>query len=297
MPLRLHNSCRPSGVIKVNVVCVGDCGIDRYLPSNESRVGGITANFARNARQQFPEDDIIHIVSCVGTDSGADLVLSDLPSSGIECHISQLEGSTSLQEIRVQTDGEKEFVHYDQGVLENFCVDREQRRLIETADVLVAPVYQQILGFFDRLMAIGPAGAACVDFADFREHPEFDLLDRYIERIDIAFFGLTLDDKQIIDRLARRASDRGKLFVVTLGADGSRAFQGSKQFDCPAISVERVVDTTGAGDAYAAGFMSAYSHGASIDHSMQRGASVAANNVKHAGAFVDSRLPSKQHSS
>jgi sugar/nucleoside kinase (ribokinase family) len=277
----------------MDIVCVGDCGIDRYLPSKIACVGGITANFARNARQQFPKDDVIHVVSCVGSDSSADLILSTLSSSGIECHISKLAGSTSLQEIRIQPNGEKEFLHYNEGVLGKFDFDQEQRQLIETADVVVAPIYQQITGLFDRLMAIGRRGATCIDFADFLEHPDFDLLDRYVERIDIAFFGLTLDDMRIIDRLAKRARDRDKLFVVTLGDDGSRAFQGSQEFECPAVPVNRVVDTTGAGDAYAAGFMSAYSHGASIDLSMQRGASVAADNVKHVGAFTDNRLPIK----
>jgi sugar/nucleoside kinase (ribokinase family) len=280
----------------MDIVCVGDCGIDRYLPSNKTCVGGITANFARNARQQFPEDDIISVVSCVGTDRSADLILSTLSKSGIECHISKLAGSTSLQEIRVQPNGEKKFVHYNEGVLGRLNFNQAQRQLIETADVVVAPVYQQILGLFDRLMAISPPGATCIDFADFLEHPDFDLLDRYIERIDIAFFGLTLDDISIIDRLAKRARDRDKLIVITLGGDGSRAFQGSQKFECPAISVNRVVDTTGAGDAYAAGFMSAYSHGVSIDLSMQRGASIAAGNVMHMGAFADNGLSYKQHS-
>ncbi len=271
----------------MHIVCVGDCGTDRYLPSDATHVGGITANFARNARRQLPGEDVVHVVSCVGSDAGADLVLSNLPRFGVECHISTLPGSTSLQQIRIQPSGEKHFVHYDEGVLGHFEFDAEQARLIKTADVVVAPVYQQILGLFDRLMTVGPTGTLCVDFADFLEHPDFDLLDRYIEHIDIAFFGLDMNENAIIEQLASRARARDKLFVITLGSDGSRVFQGSRQFEHPAIPVDRVVDTTGAGDAYAAGFLSAYLHGASIDLSMQRGASVAADNIGQMGAFTD----------
>lgn len=271
----------------MDIVCVGDCGIDRYLPSNTVRVGGITANFARTARRQLPGEDVVHVVSCVGSDPGADLVLAALSRAGIECHISTLAGSTSLQEIRIQPNGEKEFVHYDEGVLGQFDFDPEQTRIIQKADAVVAPVYQQILGLFDRLMAISATGTLCIDFADFLEHPDFDLLERYIEHIDIAFFGLNVSEIAIISELARRARARDKLFVITLGSDGSRVFQGDQAFDHPAIAIDRVVDTTGAGDAYAAGFMSAYLHGASIDQSMQRGSSVAADNVGHMGSVSD----------
>jgi sugar/nucleoside kinase (ribokinase family) len=54
----------------MKVVCVGDCGVDHYLPSGEQRFGGITANFARHARKEFRADDEIHIVSCIGDDDG-----------------------------------------------------------------------------------------------------------------------------------------------------------------------------------------------------------------------------------
>jgi len=55
----------------MDVVCVGDCGIDHYLPSDKLYFGGITANVARHAHDCFPAKDRIRIVSCVGDDRGA----------------------------------------------------------------------------------------------------------------------------------------------------------------------------------------------------------------------------------
>ena len=69
---------------ELSVVCVGDCGIDHYLPSADRYFGGITANFARHAQDEFADDDVIRIVSCVGNDDGASLVLLSLADSGIE---------------------------------------------------------------------------------------------------------------------------------------------------------------------------------------------------------------------
>ena len=269
----------------MDVVCVGDCGVDLYLPTGQRHFGGITANFARHARREFRDDDRIHIVSCVGDDAGGALVLSSLAGSGIECHIDRLPGRTPVQTIEVQPDGEKDFVHYDEGVLRNFHFDDAARRLIAGSDLMVAPVYLQIVGLFDELMAIPTEGLVSVDFADFLLDPDFHLLERHLDNIDIAFFGLSSGDTETIDRLRVLADRQQKLIVVTLGPGGSRSFAGSRHYDCRAAPVDAIVDTTGAGDAYAAGFLSRYCHGASIEACMQHGAKVAASVIGRIGSF------------
>lgn len=269
----------------MNIVCVGDCGVDHYLPSNEVLFGGITANFARHARQQFPADDIVQIISAVGNDAGAKLVLESLNDSDIHCHISKLDGTTPVQYIEVQPDGERKFVSYDAGVLNDFRFGHKEKQIIKSADLLVAPVYLQIVGLFDELMSINPVGRTAVDFADFLQHPDFGLLEKHVSNIDIGFFGLSADDTATISRIQTLARQYDKLFVVTLGANGSCAFQGGDRFDCPAVSVENVIDTTGAGDSFAAGFLSRYCHGQDICRSLKSGANLAAAVVQRHGAF------------
>lgn len=268
----------------MDVVCVGDCGVDHYLPSGERRFGGITANFARHAISEFAPDDTIRIISCVGRDDGAALVNSSLQGSGIDCHVTQIDGSTPVQYIEIEANGEKRFVRYDEGVLREFCFSDEQVKLIEASDLLVAPVYLQIVGLFDKLMEIQTRGRISIDFADFLQHPDFELLDRHIEAIDVGFFGLTSADANAIGELAQRASQYEKLFVVTLGADGSRVFDGSTEYRLEALPVNKVVDTTGGGDAYAAGFLSHYCDGAGIQECMVRGASLAAQVISRVGS-------------
>ncbi len=84
--------------------------------------------------------------------------------------------------------------------------------------------------------------------------------------------------------IGRQAAAHNKLFVVTLRAVGSRAFQGSDSFSCPAVPVDEVVDTTGPADAFAAGFFSQYCYGASVSASLMKGALLSADIIQRAGA-------------
>jgi sugar/nucleoside kinase (ribokinase family) len=269
----------------MKIVCVGDCGIDHYLPSGEQRFGGITANVVRHARTQFPSEDEIHLVSCIGDDEGARLVMSELQTTDVECHIQRLSGSTPVQYIEIKDDGERDFVRYDEGVLRDFTFDPATRKIIADSDVLIAPVYLQIVDLYDDLMAIDTRGLTAIDFADFLQHPDFELLERHLDSIDVAFFGLSVADVETVSHIRKLAMQTNKLFIVTLGDAGSRAFIGKECVECPVIPVNEVVDTTGAGDAYAAAFLSRYCHGGEIIESMHYGASVAANVVGKLGSW------------
>jgi fructoselysine 6-kinase len=147
----------------------------------------------------------------------------------------------------------------------------------------VAPVYLQIVDLFHELLSIETSGLTAIDFADFQQHPDFALLDDNIDKVDIGFFGLSVDDDAAVERIASLAARHDKLFVTTLGANGSRAFHGARQVQCDAVPVGKAVDTTGAGDAFAAGFLSRYCHGAEVDTSMQHGAELAATVIARLG--------------
>ena len=269
----------------MEIACVGDCGVDIYQPSGETRVGGITANVARHARATFEPEDDIYVVSCVGDDRAAGLVLDAFVDSGINCHISRMPGKTPVQYIEIKPDGERHFVHYEPGVLAEFRFSEAQRNVIASADIVVAPVYLQIVGLFDAMMSIPTRGTVAIDFADFLEHPDFDLLHSHIDRIDIGFFGLTSDDTAAIREIARLAADHHKLFVVTLGADGSIVFSADTRFEGVALPVSQVVDTTGAGDAFATAFLAGYCRNGDIDAAIAKGSALAASVVEHLGSY------------
>ena len=269
----------------MHVVCVGDCGVDRYLPLEQDRAGGITLNFAVHARRLFASEDRVSIVSALGDDAEANVVTTALDGLPIEAYLAELPGRTSIQYIDLDPSGEKIFVRYEQGVLGNHRVGPVEHAIVEEADLLVAPHYEQITNFFDSVMNTSSKGLRVVDFADIAQHPSATNVRRYSDRFDIAFLGLSRAHNALIDKVAALASETDTLIVVTLGADGSLALSRGDRHESPAVPVGRVVDTTGAGDSFAAGFLSEYCESRNIGASLEKGALEAAQTIQRIGAF------------
>jgi sugar/nucleoside kinase (ribokinase family) len=85
---------------------------------------------------------------------------------------------------------------------------------------------------------------------------------------------------------------RGKVetLVVTRGEHGALATRGAERAEAAAEPVGEVVDTTGAGDLFAAGFLFGYSRGKSLEQSLKLGAIAAAEVIQHYGARPEADL-------
>ncbi|MDP1736769.1 MAG: adenosine kinase [Caulobacter sp.] len=77
--------------------------------------------------------------------------------------------------------------------------------------------------------------------------------------------------------------DRTRICAITRGEAGSMVFAGGTSHVIPAYPVEKVVDTTGAGDQYAAGFLLGLARGRSMDVCGRLGALAAAEVISHYG--------------
>jgi sugar/nucleoside kinase (ribokinase family) len=83
--------------------------------------------------------------------------------------------------------------------------------------------------------------------------------------------------------VARLAPQVGTL-VVTRGAEGAIAVEGGTRAEVAAEPIGQVVDTTGAGDLFAAGFLHGQAQGWALDKSLRLGAVCAAEIISHFGA-------------
>lgn len=271
----------------MRVVCAGDCGVDRYVNLGVDRPGGITLNVAVNARDVFAPADEVLVLTALGTDEASRLVRQALDRWHLGGDIVERPGATSVQFIDQQPSGEKRFLRYEAGVLADWRVGDRERTLIAAADLLVAPVYRQLYGFFESLVAAPCPGLRAVDFLDLSDADDpLAFVGALAGRLDVGFFGLQGHTVALIDGLETIARAHRRLFVVTLAERGSLALGGPDRVACPATAVPRVVDTTGAGDAFAAAFLAEYCRSHDAAASLRRGADRAARAIQHVGAFV-----------
>ena len=81
-----------------------------------------------------------------------------------------------------------------------------------------------------------------------------------------------------------------RTLVVTRSEAGALAISGSDRVDVPAEAIEKLVDTTGAGDLFAAGFLAGEARGLGLEASLKLGAIAAAEVIQHYGARPDADL-------
>jgi sugar/nucleoside kinase (ribokinase family) len=84
--------------------------------------------------------------------------------------------------------------------------------------------------------------------------------------------------------------DKVGILVVTRSEKGALATRGSERADVPSEPVKKVVDTTGAGDLFAAGFLTGEARGLSLEQSLKLGAIAAAEVISHYGARPEADL-------
>ena len=84
--------------------------------------------------------------------------------------------------------------------------------------------------------------------------------------------------------------DKVATLVVTRSEKGAIAIAGGERAVVPAEPVETVVDTTGAGDLFAAGFLTGQAQGRGLEQSLRIGAIAAAEVISHYGARPEADL-------
>jgi sugar/nucleoside kinase (ribokinase family) len=165
--------------------------------------------------------------------------------------------------------------------LEGYLFDRDEAKAAfrDAADIAAKA---------GREVALTLSDGFCVD----RHRHEFRKLIK--EQVDILFANeseiTSLYQTASFDEAAKHASLDVKLAVLTRSAKGAVIYSHGKAIAVPASPVAKVVDTTGAGDLYAAGFLYGHAKGHDLETCGKLGSLAAAEIISHVGARPEQPL-------
>ena len=125
----------------------------------------------------------------------------------------------------------------------------------------------------------------CVD----RHKPHF--LDLVKNKLDITFANeqeiMSLIDAKHFDEVINFSKGLGKIIILTRGEKGAIAIQGNNVVECGAKKDLKIVDLTGAGDLFAAGFLHGYVNKLSLKESLQKGTEMSSKIIQQIGARLN----------
>ncbi|TWS96596.1 adenosine kinase [Reyranella sp. CPCC 100927] len=139
-----------------------------------------------------------------------------------------------------------------------------------------------------RQVSLTLSDSFCVD----RWRDEF--LDLVRNKVDILFANegelLSLYQAKSFDDALQAARRDGQVLALTRSAKGSVVVRGEEVHVVDAAPVKKVVDTTGAGDLYAAGFLYGFTRGLPLAECARIGGIAAAEIISHVGARPEKPL-------
>ena len=122
-----------------------------------------------------------------------------------------------------------------------------------------------------------------------RHKPHF--LDLVKNKLDITFsneqeISSLIDAKNFSD-VINFAKQLKKLLIVTRGEKGSIVINDNEVIECAAQKNLKIVDLTGAGDLFAAGFLHGYINNLSLQKSLEKGTEMKTKIIQRIGARLD----------
>ncbi|MEM8630631.1 MAG: sugar kinase [Pseudomonadota bacterium] len=239
-------------------------------------------------------------VGAVGGDEKADFVLNHMKKFGIDCDLIQkLEGvETSATILNVRPNGERPALHC-RGASDHFDVPPDMlSRVLDCRFFHLGGtgLLAKLDGEPSRALLQAAQEAGCVTTWDLvGAGPDtWKFVEPLLPHID--YFIPSIEEAEILSGISgleeniKFFQNRGvKCPVLTMGGDGSMIAPGDERIHVPVYEIE-VVDTTGCGDAYTAGFIAGLSDGRSLEecgHLGTASASLVASGLGSDAGIID----------
>lgn len=261
---------------------VGDNCIDRFRPPvSQSLVGGNAVNVAV---QLVRLGQTAFYFGAVGPDTSGQRTRALLAENGVDVtHLRERAGITAYTDIEVLPSGDRVFAHEDFGVCAGYAPDAAEIAVLKTMDHVH-------IGWMDDGGTLRRTLAAAGISVSQDISVNADPANLGTEGLSIAFASEAGDDKAVHTLLQRLIDNGVAIAVVTRGNQGSVVSDGRVRFAVGIRPVE-VVDTTGAGDSFIAGFLAARIAGRPLPECLEIGRDQAAATCMHVGGFPQEPQP------
>ena len=232
----------------------------------------------------------------VAKDQLGEVFTHDLRAQGVHFETPPLEGAeaTARSLINVTPDGQRTMSTFlgvagllgpadvDEAVIRESAITYLEGYLFDPP-----PARQAFDRAADIARSAGRKVAITLSDVFVVERWRGDLMDFLTAKAHLVFANenelKALCETDDIDEAIDRVRTLVPMAAVTRSEHGSIVLDGGKVHEVPAYPVEAVVDTTGAGDQYAAGFLFGLAHGKSPDDCARLGALAAAEVITHYG--------------
>jgi sugar/nucleoside kinase (ribokinase family) len=277
-----------------DICCIGHITLDKVVtPGTVAHMPGGTSFYFSNAVRHM---DLSYVLVTALAQEEM-YIVSDLRAKGIDVHVLPSDHTVYFENIYTEN------------------LDHRTQRVSQKADAFsveqLAPVRAKLFHLgpllagdmpMDLIKALAGKGKVSLDVQGFLRKVEnknvcaIDWLDKQeaLQYVDILKANESemkvLTGYRDVRRSAEVLADWGvKEVVITLGSMGSVIYHDRIFYDIPAYRPGNVVDTTGCGDTYMAGYLVQRIHGTGLQEAGEFAAAMATLKIGSSGPFTGSR--------
>ena len=144
---------------------------------------------------------------------------------------------------------------------------------------------------FDKAMSLSNIKAMSLSDQFCVERHKSDFLDLVKNKLDIIFANeqeiKSLINTSSFEEVITFGKQLNKSLIITRGEKGSVAIVNNEVVECDSIKELNIIDLTGAGDLFAAGFLHGYINNLSIKDSLKKGTEMASKIIQKIGARLN----------
>ena len=231
----------------------------------------------------------------IGNNSFKDVILKKLTDKKISTEFCQIEDDYyKISSILLNEKGERTIIHYEtpSRMLKEFLLHKDLKK---AKHIYFSPL--EHLDLFEKKKMINyMKGDQTLTFVNLSSRdcrrPIKDLTN-FFEALDVLIIN-SHEFSELVKRPYKEINFKNleirlpylkdRILIITDAEKGSYGYFKDEKYFQEAITTKKIVDTTGCGDAYTAGFIAQYIKSTNIESSMFQGAKSAAEKLGRIGA-------------